>query len=155
MLTTTTVAIIYIQFSTTGLIAHKVGKIFATYTHSLGGVTPNVIIIYCSYGLGESIGRGSQAQISAVATVFCLPPLLAITFPRARLNPYTHGGAAAILLVRAVPAVRLRQRRVSRRNFREISVCVRGREAFGLAPSLLFGTTWCDLCFDSRCGRKQ
>jgi hypothetical protein len=42
------------------LNGHEVGKIFATYTHSLGAVTPNVIIIYCNYGLGESIGWGSR-----------------------------------------------------------------------------------------------
>ena len=57
------------EWCATGLNGHEVGKVFAKYPHSLGAVTPNMIIIYCNYGLGESIGRGSQAQISAVTTV--------------------------------------------------------------------------------------
>ena len=32
------------------------------YTHSLGVVTPNVIIIYCRYGIGAPIGLRAQAH---------------------------------------------------------------------------------------------
>ena len=47
---------------TTGLNGHKRGSSCRTYTHSLGVVTPNVIIIYCRYGIGAPIGWGSQAH---------------------------------------------------------------------------------------------
>ena len=46
----------------TGLNGHKRGSSCRTYTHSLGVVTPNVIIIYCRYGIGAPIGWGSQAH---------------------------------------------------------------------------------------------
>ena len=46
----------------TGLNGHKRGSSCRTYTHSLGVVTPNVIIIYCRYGIGAPIGRGTQAH---------------------------------------------------------------------------------------------
>jgi len=35
-----------LAWHTTGLNGHEVGKVFATYPHSLGAVTPNMIIIY-------------------------------------------------------------------------------------------------------------
>ena len=46
----------------TGLNGHKRGSSCRTYTHSLGVVTPNVIIIYCRYGIGAPIGPGTQAH---------------------------------------------------------------------------------------------
>ena len=46
----------------TGLNGHKRGSSCRSYTHSLGVVTPNVIIIYRRYGIGAPIGPGAQAH---------------------------------------------------------------------------------------------